>query len=66
MKKAEESRTRTGKFILEIPGIKLNAKEKKALQAAVKAFHEQSERLGLLDPLDAEPAVLFFAKEGTR
>jgi hypothetical protein len=66
MKKAEGSRARTRKFILEIPGIKLNAKEKKALQAAVKAFNEQSERLGLLDPLDAEPAAIFFAEEGTR
>lgn len=66
MKKAKESRTRTGKFILEIPGIKLNAKEREALRAAVKAFNEQSERLGLLDPLGAEPAVIFFAEEGTR
>jgi len=66
MKKAEESRTRTGKFILEIPGIKLNAKEREALQVAVKVFNEQSERLGLLDPLDAEPAVTFFAEEGKR
>ena len=66
MKKAEGGRTRTRKFILEIPGIKLNAKEREALQAAVKVFHEQSERLGLLDPLDAEPAVIFFAEEGTR
>ena len=44
----------------------MNAKERKALQGAVKVFHEQSERLGLLDPLDAEPAVIFFAEEGTR
>ena len=66
MKKAEENRTRTGKFILEIPGIKLNAKEREALQAAVKVFNEQSERLGLLDPLDAEPAFIFFAEDGTR
>jgi hypothetical protein len=66
MKKTEESRKRIGKFILEIPGIKLTAKEREALQAAVKIFHEQSEQLGLLDPLDAEPAVIFFAEEGTR
>jgi hypothetical protein len=66
MKKAEESRAGKGKFILEIPGIKLSAKEREALQAAVKVFHEQSERLGLLDPLDAEPAVIFFAEEGKR
>ena len=66
MKKAEERRTGKGKFILEIPGIKLSAKERKGLQAAVMVFKEQSEQLGLLDPLDAEPAVIFFAEEGKR
>jgi len=64
MKKMKESKAE--RFILEIPGIKLNAKERKGLQAAVKVFKEQSEQLGLLDPLDAEPAVIFFAEEGKR
>jgi len=64
MKKTKGSKTE--KFILEIPGIKLNAKERETLQAAVKVLHDQSEQLGLLDPLDAEPAVVFFAEEETR
>ncbi len=64
MKKTKESKRE--KFILEIPGIKLDGKEKEALQAAVKVLHEQSEQLGLLDPLDVEPALIFFAEEGKR
>ncbi|MDO9210003.1 MAG: hypothetical protein Q7V48_04540 [Deltaproteobacteria bacterium] len=64
MKKAEGSRTE--KFMLEISRIKLNSKEREALQAAVKILNEQSEQLGLLDPLEAEPAILFFAEEGKR
>lgn len=64
MKKAEESRTE--KFMLEISRIKLNSKEREALQAAVKILNEQSEQLGLLDPLETEPAILFFAEEGKR
>ncbi len=52
--------------MLEISRIKLNSKEREALQAAVKILNEQSEQLGLLDPLEAEPAILFFAEEGKR
>lgn len=64
MKKTEKGRTR--EFIPQISRIKLRSKEKKALQAAVKAMEKQSEQLGLLDPMEAEPAVLFFAEEGKR
>jgi len=64
MKKTEERRT--AEFTRKIPGIRLNAKEREALQAAVKVLNEQNEQLGLLDPLDAEPATLFFAEEGKR
>lgn len=64
MKKKEEGREE--KFILKISRIKLNSKELEALQAAVEVFNEQSEKLGLLDPLEAEPAILFFAEEGKR
>jgi hypothetical protein len=64
MKKTEERRA--GEFIQKIPGVGLNAKEREALQAAVKVFDGQNEQLGLLDPLDAEPAILFFAGEGKR
>lgn len=64
MEKTEESKTE--KFILEISRIKLNSKEMEALQAAVKVLNEQSEQLGLLDPLEVEPAIIFFAEEGKR
>jgi hypothetical protein len=64
MKKTEERRRE--KFFLGISRVRLNAGEKEALQAAAKVFHEQSRRLGLLDPLEAEPAILFFAGEGKR
>lgn len=64
MGKKEERRT--AEFILRIPGIRLNAKEREALQAAVKVLNEQNEQIGLLDPLDAEPATFFFAEEGKR
>ena len=54
------------KLILEISRIQLNSKEREALQAAVKVLNEQSEQLGLLDPLEVEPAIIFFAEEGKR
>ncbi|MDP1992540.1 MAG: hypothetical protein Q8K00_16145 [Syntrophales bacterium] len=64
MKKTEE--WKTAEFIRKIPGIRLNVKESEALQAAVKVLNEQNEQLGLLDPLDTEPATIFFAEEGKR
>jgi len=64
MEKTEESRTE--KFILEISRIQLNSKEIEALQVAVKVLNEQSEQLGLLDPLEVEPTIIFFAEEGKR
>jgi hypothetical protein len=33
--------------------------EQEALDAAIKRFADQSDALGLLDPLDAEPAIVF-------
>lgn len=57
---------KTEKFMLEIPGIQVNSREREALQTAVKVLNEQSEQLGLLDPLDAEPAIIFFAEEEKR
>lgn len=53
-------------FGLKIKGVRVNAQEKKALQAALRLLDEQSERLGILDALDAEPATVFFAEEGKR
>jgi hypothetical protein len=66
MKKTAEPETETERFTLKIPEITLNAKEQEALQAAVKVLSEQNKQLGLLDPLDAEPATIFFAGEEKR
>jgi hypothetical protein len=41
---------------------KLNRKELKALKVSVKFLNEQADRLGLLDPLETEPAMVFLAK----
>ena len=46
----------------KIPGITLSAGEQELLQSALKVLKEQNEQLGLLDPLAAEPATLFFAE----
>ena len=62
MKKTAE----TERVTLKIPPITLNAKEQEALQAAVKVLNEQNDELGLLDPLGAEPATIFFAEEEKR
>jgi len=64
MKKIAEPETE--RFILKMHEITLNAKEQEALQAALKVLSEQNEQLGLLDPLDAEPATIFFAGEENR
>jgi hypothetical protein len=66
MKMEKQRNNKTEKFMLEIPGIRMNSREREALQTAVKVLNEQSEQLGLLDPLATEPAIIFFAEEGKR
>ena len=51
---------------LPISEIQLKGKEKKALLASVQQLDEQCDRLGLLDPTDSEPAILYFSREGGR
>jgi hypothetical protein len=63
--KKSNPRKKTGKKQI-FSGLKLNPQEIKTLQSAVKLLDEQAERLGLLDPLDAEPAMIFFAEEEQR
>ncbi len=63
--KKSNPRGKTGKKQI-FYGLKLNPQEIKTLQSAVKLLDEQAERLGLLDPLDAEPAMIFFAEEEQR
>jgi len=44
----------------------LNRKEREAFLASVKQLDEQSERLGLMDPIETEPAILYSPWEGKR
>ena len=60
------AKPKTAEFTLKIPRTTLNAKERQALQSALKVLSEQSEKLGLLDPMEAEPATVFFAEVGKR
>jgi len=46
-----------------IPGLQLNPKEKKELQASMEGLNRQAEMLGLLDPLGPEPSFIFFPEE---
>ena len=50
----------------ETSGLRLNAKERKALRASWKQVNELSDRLGLFDPMDGESPMIFFAEERKR
>jgi hypothetical protein len=41
----------------------LSPKEKKALQSAIQSVHGQSDRLGLLNPLELEPVLIYSLEE---
>lgn len=47
-----------------IPVFLSNKKEREAFRSSVWQLDEQSDRLGILDPLETEPAVLYSAMEG--
>jgi hypothetical protein len=51
---------------LPIPWLPLKSKEKKALLSSVQQLDEQCDRLGLLDPTDSEPVILYSPQEGKR
>ena len=42
------------------------ARDEQAYRAAVRSLNEQAERLGLLDALEAEPALIYTVTEGER
>ena len=44
----------------------LNKKEREAFLSAVKQLDEQCERLGLMDPIETEPAILYTPREGRK
>ncbi len=43
--------------------LQLSPKEKRTLQTAVQSVHEQSDRLGFLDPLELEPVLIYSLEE---
>jgi hypothetical protein len=43
-----------------------NKKERETFLASVQQLDEQSERLGLMDPIETEPAILYSPWEGKR
>jgi len=43
-----------------------NRKEREALLKAVQQMDDQGDRLGLMDPTETEPALLFMPSEGKR
>lgn len=43
-----------------------NKKEREAYLASVQQLDEQSDRLGLMDPTETEPAILYSPWEGKR
>jgi len=43
-----------------------NKKERETFLASVQQLDEQSDRLGLMDPTETEPAILYSPWEGKR
>jgi len=46
------------------PGRRMGARETRTLRASLKRLHEQADQLGLLDPVEVEPAMIYSAAEG--
>ena len=42
----------------------LSPKEKKALKNSIQALNRQADALGILDPLELEPVLIYSLKEG--
>jgi len=62
MKKSQSKKHQS----VDTAGPRLNAKERKILQASWKQVNELSNRLGLFDPMDGESPMIFFAEERKR
>jgi hypothetical protein len=48
---------------VRVPLFLSNKKERETLLASVRQLDEQSDRLGILDPLETEPAILYSPME---
>ncbi len=51
------------RLIMKIPGLKLNPREKRELEASIATLNRQGELLGPMEPLDPEPAFIFCPQE---
>jgi hypothetical protein len=64
MKKRAGPKKATG--IVDLRWIRLRDKEKRAFQDALQQMNEQCDQLGILDPTETEPAILYSPMEGKR
>jgi hypothetical protein len=55
----KQARVENARRSIDLPWIPLKAREKKALQIAMQLADEQCEKLGLQDPTETEPALLY-------
>jgi hypothetical protein len=62
MKKSQREKQQS----VDSAGLRLKARERKALQASLKQVNKLADRLGLFDPMDGESPMIFFAEEGKR
>lgn len=59
-------KAKTTKRSLPIPWISLKGKEREAFLSSVQQLDEQCDRLGLLNPTEFEPAILYSAMDGEK
>ncbi len=57
---------RTGLQNPGISGLRWKEKDRKKLQTSLKLLNKLADRLGLLDPMDTEPATIFAPLKGKR
>lgn len=59
----KKTRPQAVHLVVAIPGLELDSKGKKELEASMQMVNRQAELLGLLEPLGPEPSFIFFPEE---
>ncbi len=59
----KKTRPQAAHLVMAIPGLQLDPKGKKELEASMEMVNRQAELLGLLEPLGPEPSFIFFPEE---
>jgi hypothetical protein len=54
-----QTRAEKARRSIDLPWIPLKEKEKKSLLTSLQQADEQCEKLGVLDPVETEPALLY-------